>query len=512
MTRHFPRGATSTKPGPRPHLETLEDRVVPAGDMVLRWNEVMLDAIRADRTAPPAAARDMAIVQVAVHDAVNVIYRADQPYAVTRQGPRDASPEAAVAAAAHSTLVALFPAQKTNFDAALAASLADVPDGPTENKGVALGRSVAQEVLALRSHDGSDSVVTYTAGTQPGEWQPTPPAFQQQPLLPQWPSVTPFTMTSGALFRPPPPPSLTSPEYAAAVNEVKAVGAKDSATRTPEQTQIALFWINGPGTATPPGHWNEVAQVVAAGRGNTLMENARLFALLDLALADAGIVSWDAKYAYNFWRPVTAIRAADSDGNPATSADPTWAPLIPTPPFPSYTSGHSTFSAAAAAVLADFFGRDDVPFTLRSETPGVADRSFTSFSQAAQESGLSRIYGGIHYSFDNVQGLATGGALGHFVFAHYLRPDSPRAPGLPPQAAPPPDAAAQPLAAPRSDADGLAVLGGESRNGGASQQSSPGGGGEAARLVLDAVFTAGTGEDEGPWPVTGVRGRRPKTR
>src|SRR5262249_49859374 len=162
------------------------------------------------------------------------------------------------------------------------------------------------------------SVVSYTLGSEPGGWRPTPPGFVQTPLLPQWPSVTPFTMTDGDQFRPSAPPSLTSAEYTASFAQVKAIGAKDSAVRTAEQTQIALFWVNGPGTATPPGHWNEVAQAVAAGRGNSLAENARLFALLNLALADAAIVSWDAKYTYDFWRPVTAIRAADTDGNPDT--------------------------------------------------------------------------------------------------------------------------------------------------------------------------------------------------
>jgi hypothetical protein len=167
-----------------------------------------------------------------------------------------------------------------------------------------------------------------------------------------------------------------------------------------------------------------VAQVAAEQAGNTLLENARLFALLNIAEADAGIVSWDAKYEYDFWRPVTAIRAADTDGNPATIADADWTPLIATPPFPAYTSGHSTFSAAAAAVLAEFFGTDEFAFTLESENPDAADRSFTSFSQAASESGLSRIYGGIHWSFDNTFGLSTGDAVGRFVFQNELRPIS----------------------------------------------------------------------------------------
>jgi membrane-associated phospholipid phosphatase len=408
-------------PAGRLRLEQLEDRSVPTGDMVLHWNDVLLDAIRADRTAPPMAARHMAIVHAAVYDAVNAIDRTHKPYAIDRHGPRNASPEAAVAAAAHRTLVKLFPAQRAGFDAELADSLADIPNGPAENRGVALGRSVAQAMLARRRHDGADRTVDYTPGSDLGDWQPTPPAFLPA-QLPQWPDVKPFTMTGGSQFRPPAPPALGSPEYAASFDEVRAIGERDSAVRTPEQTAIAQFWINGPGTATPPGHWNEAAQVVAAVRGNTLAENARLFALLNLAQADAAIVSWDCKFEFDFWRPVTAIRAADLDGNSATAADPDWTPLIVTPPFPAYTSGHSTFSAAGAAVLAGFFGTDAVPFILRSETPAAGDRSFNGFWQAAVESGLSRIYGGIHWDFDNVHGLATGAALGQFVYANYLRP------------------------------------------------------------------------------------------
>jgi hypothetical protein len=402
-------------------LERLEDRTLLAADMVLQWNEVLLDAIRADRTSPPLAARNMAIVHVAVYDAVNAIEQTHQPYAVARHAPPGASAEAAVAAAAHRTLVELFPAQRGTFDAALADSLATIPDGPGENKGVALGRSVAQQLLAFRRHDGADASVEYTIGTDPGDWQPTPPAFLP-PLSPQWPGVKPFAMTGGDQFRPPPPPALSSEEYAAAFAEVKEIGAADSATRTAEQTEIAWFWVNGPGTATPPGHWNEVAQVVAQSAGNTLAENARLFALLNIAVADAGISCWEAKYEFNFWRPVTAIRAADTDGNPDTEADPTWSSLIPTPPFAAYTSGHSTFSAAAATVLAGFFGDDAFNFTLASETPAAADRSYSGFWQAAEESGVSRIYGGIHWAFDNHHALDAGRALGQFVVGTQLQP------------------------------------------------------------------------------------------
>ena len=216
---------------------------------------------------------------------------------------------------------------------------------------------------------------------------------------------------------------LNSNKYAADFNQVKEIGSATSTTRTADQTTIARFWANGSGTSTPPGHWNVIAQTVAENKNNSLEENARLFAMLNLALADAAIVSWDAKYEFDLWRPVTAIRQAGTDGNAKTTADAAWTPLLVTPPFQTYTSGHSTFSGAGAAVLKAFFGTDRVRFTLPSETDGVANRSFTSFSQAAAESGMSRIYAGIHFNFDNTAGLDSGRRLGNFVASNFLRKD-----------------------------------------------------------------------------------------
>jgi hypothetical protein len=215
---------------------------------------------------------------------------------------------------------------------------------------------------------------------------------------------------------------LRSARYAAEVNQVRTLGALDSRARSLEQTEIALFWGYGPGTATPPGHWNQIAAVVARHEGNTLAENARLFALLNFALADAAIVSWDCKFEYNLWRPITAVQLADTDGNPRTRADLDWTPLLPTPPFPEYTSGHSTFSAAAATVLALFYRRDNVSFGVGSDDlPGVF-RFYRGFWEAALESGMSRIYGGIHFMSGNVQGLLTGARTGNYVFRNELRP------------------------------------------------------------------------------------------
>jgi PAP2 superfamily/RTX calcium-binding nonapeptide repeat (4 copies) len=402
-------------------LEQLEPRDLFASDMVTQWNDNVLAAIRFDRTPPPVASRALAIVHAAVYDAVNAIDRTHKPFAVDVPALPGTSAEAAVAAAAHRTLVALFPAQTATLDAQLTASLATITDGSAENHGVALGNLVADKMLALRANDGATAVVTYTPGSGPGAWIPTPPAFAAS-LLPQWPAVTPFAMTSGSQFTPHDLPTLTSAEYTADFQEVKELGSATSATRTADQTAIAKFWANGGGTATPPGHLNLMAQAAADSQGNTLSQNARLFAEINVAMADAAIMAWDAKYSTNFWRPVTAIRAADTDGNPNTALDGAWTPLLVTPPFSTYVSGHSSFSGAAAAVLKSFFGRDNIAFTLVSEDPSVADRSFTSFSQAAQESADSRLYGGIHFRFDNEDGLVAGTKLGAFVAQNFFIP------------------------------------------------------------------------------------------
>lgn len=400
--------------------ETLESRELLSTDAVLQWNAIALDAIRTDRTAPPMAARDLAIVHVAIYDAVNSIDRQFAPYVSYVDAHPRASKEAAVAAAAHETLVALFPAQQATFDTKYTEALAAIADGTAETNGIAAGEAAAAQILAARTNDGAFDTVTYTSGTNPGDWVPTPPGFLS-PVLPQWPEVTPFAMTTSDQFLPVAPPSLTSTEYAKALNEVKSIGSATSTTRTADQTAIARFWANGPGTSTPPGHWNVVAEIVSQNRGNSLEENARLFAMLNVALADAGISCWDAKYEYDMWRPVTAIREAETDGNAATAEDAAWTPLLTTPAFSTYTSGHSTFSGAGAAALKAFFGTDRVAFVLPSETSGVANRTFRSFTQAAEESGVSRIYGGIHFSFDNTAGLKSGGQIGRYVASKFFR-------------------------------------------------------------------------------------------
>jgi hypothetical protein len=391
-------------------------------DPVLFWNDVLLQTVKADRTPPPLAARNMAMVHVAVYDAVNAVHRSHCPYRVDAVPPPGTDARAAAATAGHDVLAALYPRHARRLDAALDESLAAVPEGAGRDEGVALGRFVAERIVCWRKADGVTRQTAYAPREGRGLWRPTPPAFRAA-LLPQWPEVTCFAMRTGAQFRPAEPPARSSVEYAAAFREVVSLGGRDSKARTPEQTEIAHFWADGDGTVTPPGHWNRIAASVSQARGLTLPENARLFALLNVALADAGIAAWDCKFHYDFWRPVQAIRETPVGG--FLPADPRWQPLLPTPPFPSYTSGHSTFSAAAAAALARYFGTDDVRFTATSEgLPGVS-RSFPGFWAAAAEAGQSRIYGGIHWQFDNVEGLDCGRKVGRSVVENFLRPRAP---------------------------------------------------------------------------------------
>jgi membrane-associated phospholipid phosphatase len=395
---------------------------IPAnGDVVTDWNNAALDAIRAGSTAPPIASRSLAILHVSIYDAVNGITRTYEPYLVQSAVQASASQEAAASAAAHYVLVNLFPANASTFDALHAAILAGIPNGQQKNVGIMWGEFVANQILAARANDGWSATVPPPGGSGPGVWVPTPPGFLPY-ALPQWGFVTPFAMNSSSQFRPPGPPPLDSAQYAEDYNEVKELGAAVGSTRTEEQSEIALFWADGAGTETPPGHWNSIAQTIAAARGNTLEQDARLFALLNIAMADAAICAWDAKYTFHNWRPVTAIRNGDTDGNPATDPDTTWNSFIVTPPFPDYISGHSTFSAAAATMLTTFYGTENLPFTTGSDfLPGVY-RSFATPLAAAGEAADSRVYGGIHFRSASDDGLQAGIGIGEWTATYYLRP------------------------------------------------------------------------------------------
>ncbi len=395
----------------------------PAQDVVLRWNHAALDSIRTDGTPPPAAARNLAILHAALHDALNAIHPRYEQYLVKPNVPGPTSGEAAVSTAAHDVLVALHPAQKAKCDALHDSILATIPDGTPKSNGISWGAETAKQLLAARKGDGSDNPGTYAGSNEPGKWRPHKSfgGIVRPALLPNWGKVTTFAVPRADWVRPPAPPNLRSIEYALETWQVQLLGRKDSKLRTPDQTQIAKFWGYGPKTATPPGHWNEIAQELAKSQHNELHENARMFALLNFALADSAIVCWDCKYVYGLWRPITAIPLGHTDGNPFTLREDGWEPLLETPPFPEYTSGHSTFSGSAAAVLGAFFGKL-VPFSVGSDDlPGIK-RSYAHVYDAAWESGMSRIYGGIHYLSGNYQGLYTGFVTGIYVQQHYLRP------------------------------------------------------------------------------------------
>ena len=393
-----------------------------SADVVTEWNAVAVSAIRDLRVSPPAASRALAMVHTAIYDAVNGIARTHEGYIVRSAVPASASIEAAASAAAHRVLLTLFPARVATVDAVHQQILSTLVDTPQKRAGVTWGEQVADALLQRRVNDGSATAAgPPPVGAGTGSWEPTPPGFTSY-LLPLWGLVTPFALANIVDVRPPGPPALPSARWAADYNEVKALGAAVGSTRTDEQTRIALFWADGAGTETPPGHWNHIARDLGSLLGNTLEQNARLFALLNLAMADAAICAWDAKYAFNFWRPVTAIRHGDSDGNPNTVGDATWSSFIATPPFPDYVSGHSAFSGAAATVLALFYGTDDIAFDTGSDAlPGVY-RVFGSFSEAAAEAAVSRLYGGIHFRSANDDGHASGVAIGEYVSTHFLQP------------------------------------------------------------------------------------------
>ena len=397
-------------------------------DVVLRWNEAALNAIRLDASAPPVATRALAMVGTAIFDAVSAI-EGTPGYLAKLTPPLGASAEAAATTAAHRILSYLYPGQQAAFDATLTAALAQVAAGASKTDGEAFGRAVGNAVIALRANDGSRQFTDYVPpDTNEGTWQPTTPMFAEA-LLPQWATVTPFVLNSPDQFRPAAPPDLGSVEYATALNEVQIKGRATGSTRTADETNSALYWADGLGTVTPAGHWNQIAAQLAQSQGYGLSANARLFAELNVALADSAIAAWDAKYSYGLWRPVTAIVGASSDGNSLTTPEAAWTPLLVTPNHPTYTSGHSTFSGAAQIVLESFFGTS-TSFTAATEAPGVAPRTFTSFRQAAEEAGQSRILGGIHFQFDNQAGLTAGRNVASYVLQAFSLAADTRAPGV----------------------------------------------------------------------------------
>jgi PAP2 superfamily len=389
---------------------------------VIQWNRNLLAIVRTPGAQSPTvhATRSFAIMHAAIYDAVNAIDRTHQPYLIRLSGvSRSASQDAAAVAAAHRVLVALYPTSKTALDLELQQSLAQIPDGQDKVEGIGIGQSVADSVLAARSNDGSNAQpIPYVFGAAPGDYQSTPPNFAPQPQFTHWSRVTPFALQSANQFRPGPPPLLTSDAYSDAFNQVKSLGIAGSTTATPDETVIGRFW-NG----AIQNYWNEISQTASVAHSLTTAQNARLFALLNLSLADDVIAFYDAKYTYNLWRPVTAIRAGDTDNNPETVGDPNWLPEVgKTAPDPSYPGAHAVISAAAADVLISFFERDHFELNVTSEVLSGVERSFTSFSSAAEEATLSRIFAGQHFRFDLSTGQRLGREIADFVVDTFLTP------------------------------------------------------------------------------------------
>jgi len=385
-------------------------------DEVTDWTHNMLRAALVAKTSPMVTSRVAALVQTAVFDAVNGIKRQYEPIHVPANAPRGASPEAAVAQAAYTILVDLFPAQKPDFDAELAASLAalmDTEEADSILSGVAWGQSVADAIWTWRSTDGfTPAPPPFLGGSAVGQWRPTPPAFAPG-AVPQFATMTPWGIQSPSQFRPGGPPSLTSDRWAADFNETQSMGSISSTLRTDDGTLLSKFW----NASTVTYYWNTVALSLLARQDCSLLQNARLLALLNIAIADGVIACWDAKYYYVAWRPVTAIPLGDTDGNAATLADLTWLPLLITPAHPEYPSGHSTTSGAAATVLASFFG-ENTSFTIDSDVLLGVTRSFQSFSDVQDEIANARIFGGIHFRSACNDGRATGAQVANYVLTH----------------------------------------------------------------------------------------------
>lgn len=429
----------------------------PSKDIVLYWNSVMLDANAADtlqvipdQPGPCRGSRAFAIVSVAVFDAWNSINDRYTPYLSKLRGYGSANQDAAISTAARDTLKALYPQQATKFESAYATAMLGVAQGKSKTLGVKLGAQVAAAILAERSNDNSNLNVTYQPKSLPGFHQPDPLHPNQGFYVPHWGAVDPFAIADMSSFLSLPPPALTSREYTHAFNEVKNLGGDGITTptqRTEEQTIIGIFWgYDGtPGLGTPPRLYNQIVRTIAIQKRNNVESNARLFALVNVAMADAGIQCWLTKYQYEFWRPVIAIQQADSDGNRHTAGDPLWLPLGAsatngagdgvnfTPPFPAYCSGHATFCTAALHTVANFYGTPEIAFSFVSdEFNGInrandgtirprITRHFKNLDDAIWENAISRIYLGIHWRFDATGGVAAGTEIADEVFKNILR-------------------------------------------------------------------------------------------
>jgi len=380
-------------------------------DEISNWN-ARAEAIAVEkRLLPPPNARGMAMLHGAMFEAVNAIDRRYAPYRLKLNGERNASTGAAAAAAAHAVLVVLHPDQQASLDAALSSSLATIVDGEAKTKGVEIGRRAATEIVALRADDGANAPESYRPLTSPGVYVPT-----AIPISSTAGKVTPWVMTSGSQFRPAPPVTLDSATWTRDLNEIREIGGLHSTTRTAEQTAIGRFWF-----VTGPQAWNPIVRQLVAVKKLDIVDSARLFALVAVATSDAFIAVFDAKYHYNFWRPVTAIRNADLTGNKATPRDATWLPLGDTPMHPEYPCAHCITSAAAGTVLQSTFGNDIPAVSMTSATAAGVTRTWTRVSDYIEEVSAARIYAGFHYRFSGAVGQEMGRQIARLTLETQLR-------------------------------------------------------------------------------------------
>jgi hypothetical protein len=355
-------------------------------DVVTDWNQTAVDVLKAANVPPAPASRSMAMVHVAMSDAVNSVQGRYARYSASLPSAPGASAEAAAASAARQMLLRLYPGQKTRIEEAYAASLKTIPDGAAKDDGVALGERAAGIIYADRSSDATDAPDTYRPITTPGVWIPTTP-----PAAAEYAQAKPWVMKSADQFRPGPPPPLSSALYARDYNETKNLGGAKSTARTADQTEAVRFWnpVSNPGL-------NHAARQLAAAKGLGLADNARLFALFNMSIANTYIADWDAKFHYNFWRPITAIRNGDLDGNDVTERDPGWTPLLTTPMHPEYPSQAAIMTGAARAILESVFGSGPVSLTVTNVDPRL-QRQFNSVAHMAEEIRLGRIWAGMHF-------------------------------------------------------------------------------------------------------------------
>jgi hypothetical protein len=383
-------------------------------DAVTDWNEIANGAVAVGRPGP-VGTLDLALVSVAMHDAVQAIDKRFEPYFAEVPGAKG-SRSAAAAAAAHGVLVGFYPDQAVTLDATYFAYLSD--NGLTGNAGLSVGEQVAAAILPLRRPPPDPAAPPFLGGTDPGDWRPTPPGLAAMAFT-ILAETDPLTLTGIARFRAVPPPALTSDVYTRDYNEVKALGASVNSTRTAEQTDQAHFW-----SENFVAQWNRAIRAIVAQHVPDIGDRARLFALANLAMADAAITAWDSKLFYNFWRPITAIQEGENDGNPATAGDPTWLSLINNPPYPDYTSGANNLTGAVTRTLALFFGTENMTFTVTSNAPLAVkkSRTFGSFKNAAQQVVNARIYLGIHFRFADEVARTQGRDVAEYVFDHSLLP------------------------------------------------------------------------------------------